>query len=79
MIHEVEAIYDHGALRPLTPLSLAEGTRVHLRVELSNGTKQIPIESRELGIARLSSPRLSHPEQAADFTMEVTEAIDARL
>lgn len=33
MIHDVDAIYDQGVLRPIEPLALAEGARVHLRVE----------------------------------------------
>jgi predicted DNA-binding antitoxin AbrB/MazE fold protein len=75
MIHEVEAIYDHGAFRPLTPLSLSEGARVHLRIEDGNGTAI----GKPLDSSRILSPRLAHPEQAADFKMEVIEAADARL
>ena len=44
MIHDVEAIYDHGVLRPVRSLSLPDGSRVQLRVaaekdlaEKSNG------------------------------------------
>jgi predicted DNA-binding antitoxin AbrB/MazE fold protein len=37
MIHNIDAIYDHGVLRPIGPLSLPEGARVHLRVEEDNG------------------------------------------
>src|SRR3954453_23676719 len=33
MVHNVEAIYDQGVFRPIVPLALPEGTRVHLRVE----------------------------------------------
>jgi predicted DNA-binding antitoxin AbrB/MazE fold protein len=33
MIHNIDAIYDHGVLRPIEPLALPEGARVHLRVE----------------------------------------------
>ena len=33
MVHNIHAIYDHGVLRPLEPLELPEGARVHLRVE----------------------------------------------
>ena len=33
MIHNVEAIYDHGVFRPVQPLVLPEGARVQLRVE----------------------------------------------
>jgi predicted DNA-binding antitoxin AbrB/MazE fold protein len=37
MIYDVEAVYDQGIFRPVTPLGLAEGARVHLRVEEENG------------------------------------------
>lgn len=37
MVQNIEAIYDHGVLRPIEPLSLPEGARVHLRVEPQNG------------------------------------------
>jgi predicted DNA-binding antitoxin AbrB/MazE fold protein len=33
MVHNIDAIYDHGVLRPIEPLVLPEGARVHLRVE----------------------------------------------
>ena len=39
MIH-IEAIYDHGVLRPVEPLALPEGARVRLRVEEENGAEQ---------------------------------------
>jgi predicted DNA-binding antitoxin AbrB/MazE fold protein len=32
MLH-IEAIYDHGVLRPVEPLSLPEGARVQLRLD----------------------------------------------
>jgi predicted DNA-binding antitoxin AbrB/MazE fold protein len=37
MVQNVDAIYDRGVLRPIEPLSLPEGTHVHLRVEQQNG------------------------------------------
>jgi predicted DNA-binding antitoxin AbrB/MazE fold protein len=37
MVHNVDAIYDHGVLRPIAPLSLPEGARVRLRVEENGG------------------------------------------
>jgi hypothetical protein len=43
MIHNIDAIYDQGVLRPLGPLSLPEGARVHLRVEEENGS--LPMSS----------------------------------
>jgi predicted DNA-binding antitoxin AbrB/MazE fold protein len=33
MTHDVDAVYEHGVLRPIGPLSLANGMRVHLRIE----------------------------------------------
>ena len=74
MTHDVDAIYDQGVFRPLEPLVLPEGTRVHLRVE-----SERPSEPSESTLAHLRSPRLAHPEQAADFQMEVREASDAGL
>jgi predicted DNA-binding antitoxin AbrB/MazE fold protein len=37
MIHNIDAIYDQGVFRPIEPLELPEGMRVHLRVEEENG------------------------------------------
>ena len=36
MIQNVDAIYDHGVLRPIEPLALPEGARVRLGVEEEN-------------------------------------------
>jgi predicted DNA-binding antitoxin AbrB/MazE fold protein len=72
MIHDVDAIYDQGVFRPLEPLVLPEGARVHLRIEQGKHDSCI-----ELPAARVYSPRLAHPEQAADFEMEVREVPDA--
>jgi predicted DNA-binding antitoxin AbrB/MazE fold protein len=72
MIHDVDAIYDQGVFRPLEPLVLPEGIRVHLRIEQEKhgGIAALPG-------ARIYSPRLARPEQAADFEMEVREVPDA--
>lgn len=37
MTYDVDAVYDRGIFRPVTPLGLADGARVHLRVEEQNG------------------------------------------
>jgi predicted DNA-binding antitoxin AbrB/MazE fold protein len=37
MVHNIDAIFDNGVLRPIEPLTLPEGARVHLRVEEANG------------------------------------------
>lgn len=69
MTHDVDAIYDHGVFRPLEPLGLPDGARVHLRIEEETS------DQASLG-ARVNSPRLVHPEQAADFQMDVREVPD---
>jgi predicted DNA-binding antitoxin AbrB/MazE fold protein len=79
MTYEIEAIYDHGVLRPIGPLSLAEGARVHLRVEDGSSTEMKGADNNPLLLGRIPSPRLAHPEQTADFKMEVLEAADASL
>jgi Protein of unknown function DUF104 len=72
MNHDVDAVYDHGVFRPLKPLVLPEGTRVHLRVE-----EEAPGASAPVCIGRIHSPRLANPQQAVDFMMQVREAPDA--
>jgi predicted DNA-binding antitoxin AbrB/MazE fold protein len=71
MVRRVDAIFTQGALRPLEPLALPEGTRVHLSVEAYTGGDTSP------PAAKVRTPRLAHPEDAADFVMEVREDGDA--
>jgi predicted DNA-binding antitoxin AbrB/MazE fold protein len=40
MVHNIDAIYDQGVFRPIQPLSLPAGTRVHLRIEEENGARK---------------------------------------
>jgi predicted DNA-binding antitoxin AbrB/MazE fold protein len=68
MTHDVDAIYSHGMFRPIEPLALPDGTRVHLRVE-----PEIEVSSLPGGEVRILSPRLAHPEQSVDFQMEVRD------
>ena len=65
MVRQVDAIFSQGAFRPLQPLVLPEGTRVRLSVEEQTGTA--PAQS----VAKIHSPKLPHPEDAADFVMQV--------
>ncbi len=71
MVRHLDAIFSEGAFRPLEPLALPEGTRVHLSVETETIASPIP------PVARIYSPKLAHPKDAADFAMEVREADDA--
>jgi predicted DNA-binding antitoxin AbrB/MazE fold protein len=48
MIEQVEAVYEHGVLRPLKPLSLAESQRVNLTIsEVVVGRSQADLEFLE--------------------------------
>lgn len=40
MVHIVDAIYDHGVLKPIGPLTFPEGARVQLRVEQQDAIEQ---------------------------------------
>jgi predicted DNA-binding antitoxin AbrB/MazE fold protein len=73
MVRHVDAIFTQGAFRPLEPLKLPEGSRVHLSVEDVSSANSMPAS------AKIHTPRLAHPEEAADFIMEVREAGDADL
>ena len=66
MIRQVDAIFSQGAFRPLEPLAMPEGTRVHLSVEETSASA-VPVT------ARIHTPKLAHREDAADFVMEVRE------
>jgi predicted DNA-binding antitoxin AbrB/MazE fold protein len=44
MVHDIDAIYNHGILRPVEPLELPEGTRVRLRVEEENGSRSTAVD-----------------------------------
>ena len=72
MTYDVDAIYDHGVFRPVEPLVLQDGVRVHLRIEEEKRENAVPAWG-----ARIGSPRLVHPEQAAEFEMKVCEVPDA--
>ncbi len=72
MGHDIDAIYDQGVFRPLEPLVLPNGTRVHLCVE-----EEKPVAEPLSSPARIRSPRLARPDQAAEFVMEVQELTDA--
>jgi predicted DNA-binding antitoxin AbrB/MazE fold protein len=70
MVRHVDAIFTEGAFRPLEPLALREGTRVHLIIEEATNVGVLP------RVATIRTPRLARPEDAADFVMEVGEAVE---
>ena len=70
MVRHVDAIFSHGAFRPLQPLTMPEGTRVHLSVEeggVEEGTALSPVNPA----AKIHTPRLARSKDAVDFVLEV--------
>jgi predicted DNA-binding antitoxin AbrB/MazE fold protein len=65
MVRQIDAIFSQGTFRPLQPLSLPEGARVHLSVE--EAADAIPSPRG----AKIYTPKLAHRQDAADFVMEV--------
>lgn len=65
-IMAVEGIVDRGRIRLKGDIRLPERTRVYLIAP------DLQIEQ----VVHISSPRLAHPEKAADFKMEVLEEPD---
>jgi predicted DNA-binding antitoxin AbrB/MazE fold protein len=65
MVRHVDAIFSQGTFRPLEPLTLPEGTRVHLSVEEQTSA------NAAVSPPKIHTPKLAHPEDAADFVMEV--------
>lgn len=52
MIHDIDAIYDQGVFRPVGPVVIPEGARVHLRVEegqTAEGESAAPVEAKPVG------------------------------
>jgi predicted DNA-binding antitoxin AbrB/MazE fold protein len=73
MVRQIDAIFSQGAFRPVEPLALPEGTRVHLSVEEETDIR--PASQ----VAKLRTPKLAHPKDAVDFVLEVRETDHAGL
>jgi hypothetical protein len=58
-----EGIVENGQIRLEPGVRLPENTKVYVLVP------DLPV----MPTAHLRSPRLAHPEQTADFTMEIVE------
>jgi hypothetical protein len=59
----LEGVVEHGQIKLAAPVPLPDNTRVSVMVS----------DLRHEPLAHLVSPRLAHPEQAAEFQMEVSE------
>lgn len=62
----LEGVVEHGELKLTTPVPLPDHTKVAVVIS----------DLQSVSRARIMSPRLAHPEQAADFQMEVSEDPD---
>jgi hypothetical protein len=71
MVRYVDAVFSQGAFRPVEPLALPEGIRVRLSVEEDTNAGPIP------PAPKIHTPKLAHPEDAADFVLEVRETGNA--
>lgn len=60
-----EGVVEQGQIKLDSDIRLPEGTKVYVVVP------GIQIEEKGVG---LHSPRLAHPEQSADFELEIIEA-----
>ncbi len=47
MVHHIDAVYHQGVFRPIDPVTLPEGTRVHLRIVEENGAEHSANKSAE--------------------------------
>lgn len=73
MVRQIDAVFSQGAFRPIEPLSMPEGTRVHLSVEENVDDLAQP------RAAVIRTPRLARREDVADFVMQVEEKRDAGI
>jgi predicted DNA-binding antitoxin AbrB/MazE fold protein len=58
MIHDIEAIYDQGVFRPVGPVVIPEGARVHLRVEEGKTADGVPAAPLDDKLAGCETPTL---------------------
>jgi hypothetical protein len=59
----IEGIVENGQIRLLENIRLPENTRVYVVIAESKASRPL----------QMHSPRLAHPEQAADFVKQVIE------
>ena len=62
----IEGVVEHGQIRLKNDVHLPDNTKVYVVVP------SMQVERVEQ-VAHVVSPRLAHPEQAADFKLEVVE------
>ena len=68
LVNALEGVVQNGQIRLREQVSLAENTKVYVIV--ADSLAKAP------PVAYVRSPRLAHPEQAADFRKQVLELSD---
>ena len=61
MVRQVNAVFSQGVFRPLEPLALPEGTRVHLSVEDETSATAAAL------VAKIHTPKLAPPGRCGGF------------
>jgi predicted DNA-binding antitoxin AbrB/MazE fold protein len=81
MIEQVEAVYEHGVLRPLKPLSLAESQRVNLTIsEVVVGRSQADLEFLERVRAEVAAmPRIPTLEEVRKVMSKIPGSMAAEI
>jgi predicted DNA-binding antitoxin AbrB/MazE fold protein len=70
MVQEIEAVYENGVLRPLSPVRLAESETVHVRIStgaagMSHLDRALVERARTEPARRPSVPSVEEVQQAA--------------
>jgi hypothetical protein len=68
LVNAIDGIVQNGQIRLREQISLAENTKVYVIVA--------DLSAKAPPLAYIRSPRLAHPEQAADFRKQVLELSD---
>jgi predicted DNA-binding antitoxin AbrB/MazE fold protein len=77
MTQQVEAVYEHGVLRPLEPLTLAESQRVKLTISTPDAGRYPPdMEFLEWARAEVAAmPRIPSLEEVQDILSKIPESL----
>ena len=71
MTQQVEAVYEHGVLRPLEPLTLAESQRVKLTISTPDAGRYPP----DMEFLEWAMPRIPSLEEVQDILSKIPESL----
>jgi predicted DNA-binding antitoxin AbrB/MazE fold protein len=70
----IQAIYEHGVLRPLEPLELAERELVSLAIERSSGDSSKGVDVEDVKESWLDQEALEYSQRIGDTSISLAEA-----